>query len=78
MDSVESGDAGEAKRLLSPRLAAEMTSLSQRHLARLSAIAQFPMAVPLGDNNNPRARIAYVESEVLAWIAARIASREKA
>jgi predicted DNA-binding transcriptional regulator AlpA len=57
-------------RLLSPRVATERTSLSVRHLARLSKLGQFPAEVWLGD-----ARKAYPEDEVEQWINARIAER---
>jgi prophage regulatory protein len=65
----------EKRRLLSPRQTkVEHTSLSERHMARLAGKGKFPRPVRLGEGKN--ARTAYVEDEVLAWNAERIAERD--
>ena len=56
--------------LVSMKRASELTSLSRTMINRYRAEGRFPAAVPLGDK-----RIAFVRSEVLAWINARIAAR---
>ncbi|RWB69485.1 AlpA family phage regulatory protein [Mesorhizobium sp.] len=50
--------------------AARLTSLSRSMLNRYRSEGRFPKAVPLGDK-----RIAFVASEVRAWITERMASR---
>ncbi|TIV39003.1 MAG: AlpA family phage regulatory protein [Mesorhizobium sp.] len=50
--------------------AARLTSLSRSMLNRYRSEGRFPKAVPLGDK-----RIAFVASEVRAWIDQRIAAR---
>jgi prophage regulatory protein len=56
--------------LLSLNDAASLTSLSRSMLNRYRAEGRFPRAVPLGEK-----RVAFVASEVRAWIADRIAAR---
>jgi prophage regulatory protein len=48
----------------------EMTSLSRTCVNKFRLAGQFPQPVVLGER-----RIGFVKSEVLTWIAARIASR---
>jgi prophage regulatory protein len=57
-------------RLVSLRDACALTSMSRTMLNRYRAEGRFPAAVPLGDK-----RIAFVKSEVVDWINARIAAR---
>lgn len=57
-------------RLISPKEAAEATSLSRSLLALMSDEGQFPEPVSLGVR-----RIAYVRAEVEGWIDGRIAAR---
>lgn len=59
--------------LVSLNDAARMTSLSRSMLNRYRGEGRFPQAVPLGDR-----RVAFVKSEVCAWIDARIAARPAA
>ena len=44
---------------------------SRTHLSRLEIKKQFPKRVTLGAN-----RVAWVESEIIAWAAAKIADRK--
>ena len=64
----------ERVRFLTQRGARELTSLSPRQMARMTKDGRFPQLVPLGIG--PRARKAYVESEILEWNAARVAARD--
>lgn len=57
--------------LVSMNDAVAMTSLSRTMLNRYRAEGRFPATVPLGDR-----RVAFVKSEVVDWINARIAARE--
>jgi prophage regulatory protein len=57
-------------RLMSPKEAAAETTFSAVQLTILSATGHFPRAVQLSAR-----RIAYVRSEVTAWLDERIASR---
>ena len=59
------------ERLLSKRQVKDLVTYSFAHTARLEAEGRFPKRVPIG-----RGRVAYVESEVQAWIAQRIAERD--
>ncbi|WP_159727182.1 AlpA family transcriptional regulator [Methylosinus sp. Ce-a6] len=56
--------------LISLNEAARMTSLSRTAVNRYRAEGRFPQSVSVGFK-----RIAFVRSEVVAWIAARIAER---
>ena len=62
--------ANDNSRLISIKAAAAMTSLSRTAINALRTADMFPAAVQLG----PR-RIAFVRTEVEAWIDARIAAR---
>lgn len=50
--------------------ACRMTSMSRSMLNRYRSEGRFPVAVDLGDR-----RVAFVRSEVVAWIQSRIAAR---
>jgi predicted DNA-binding transcriptional regulator AlpA len=63
-------------KFVSPRRASELTSLSTRQLARLADADQFPQPLRLGIGRN--GRLAFVESEVQAWLRARLAERKVA
>lgn len=56
--------------LVSLNDACRLTSMSRTMLNRYRADGRFPVAVILGER-----RIAFVRSEVLAWIEQRIAAR---
>jgi prophage regulatory protein len=56
--------------LISIKEAARLTSLSRTSINEKRSAGKFPQPVPLGDK-----RIAFVRSEVIAWIEARIAER---
>lgn len=59
--------------LMSINDAAKATSLSRTSIFKLRERGEFPRAVTLGTK-----RIAFVRDEVAAWIADRIAERERA
>lgn len=56
--------------LISLNEACRLTSLSRTAINRWRAMGKFPVAVPLGDK-----RVAFVRTEVEAWINARIRDR---
>nr|WP_246812727.1 AlpA family phage regulatory protein [Ensifer sp. ENS07] len=56
--------------LISMRDVCTLTSLSRTMVNRLRVAGRFPGAVELGER-----RVAFVRSEVLAWIEERIAGR---
>jgi predicted DNA-binding transcriptional regulator AlpA len=58
---------------VSPKRAAELTSLSTRQLSRLVEAGQFPSPLRLGVGRN--GRLAFVEREVQGWLRARLAER---
>ncbi|WP_082490878.1 AlpA family phage regulatory protein [Aureimonas sp. Leaf454] len=60
-------------RLVSLNDAAKLTSLSRTMINRYRGEGRFPVAVTLGER-----RIAFVRSEVVAWIEERIAGRAAA
>jgi len=49
----------------------EMVSYSPMHLWRLTRQNKFPQPIKLGPNS-----VGYLESEILAWIEARVAERD--
>lgn len=57
--------------LISVNEAADLTSLSRTAIFKLRSQGKFPKAVHLGEK-----RVAFVRSEVAAWVEARIAERE--
>jgi prophage regulatory protein len=61
-----------AERLISLREVLNRTSLSKTHTYRLINAGCHPRPVPLGPH-----RVAFLESEVDAWIAGRIAARDE-
>jgi predicted DNA-binding transcriptional regulator AlpA len=63
------------KRLISPSITEAVSDLSQREMRRRSEQGRFPKPVKLGEGKN--GRIAYVESEVLEWVEAQIAERDR-
>lgn len=63
-------DNDNLPRLITPKDAATATSLSRPLLTLLAAEGQFPKPIQLTER-----RIAFVRSEVEAWIDARIAAR---
>ena len=56
--------------LVSIKRACELTSLSRAMINRYRSEGRFPATVPLGEK-----RVAFVKSEVQAWINTRIAAR---
>lgn len=56
--------------LISLNDACAMTSMSRSMLNRYREEGRFPVAVPLGDR-----RVAFVRSEVVEWVADKIAAR---
>lgn len=66
-------DNDNKPRLVAPKDAALLTSLSRPLLTLMSASGEFPRPVKLGER-----RIAYVRAEVEAWIDQRIAGRTAA
>lgn len=59
--------------LMSPKEAAKLTTLSRTLLALMAAAGEFPQPVKLGVR-----RTAYLRSEVVSWLDARIAARAAA
>lgn len=55
---------------MSIKHACAMTSLSRTAINRYRSEGRFPAAVPLGDK-----RVAFLKSEVVEWINARVAAR---
>jgi prophage regulatory protein len=65
--------ANDNKILVSINDCCEMTSLSRTAISKIRAAGRFPLPVQLGER-----RIAFVRSEVNAWIDARINARAAA
>ena len=63
----------KVERLLSRKKVKELTSLSLAQIDRLEKAGKFPKRIRLTDH--PRGRCAYLESEILEWIADRIVQR---
>jgi predicted DNA-binding transcriptional regulator AlpA len=65
------------ERLLSKKQVREIVGLSYAQMARLENAKppKFPKRIRLTDH--PRGRCAYAESEIVAWVAERIALRSK-
>ncbi len=63
-------DNDNRPRLMSPKEAAEATTMSRVLLSLMAKEGRFPSPVPIGLK-----RVAYVRSEVEAWIDERIAAR---
>lgn len=59
------------ERLLTKAQVKNLVTYSFAHTARLEAQGLFPKRVRLGSG-----RVAYVESEIVAWIEAKIADRD--
>ncbi|PND26790.1 AlpA family phage regulatory protein [Sinorhizobium sp. M4_45] len=66
------GPPSDAPVLISLNDVCRLTSLSRTAVNRWRALGLFPAAVPLGDK-----RVAFVRSEVEAWIQARIGERDR-
>jgi prophage regulatory protein len=66
-------DNNNTPALISLNDACRMTSMSRTMLNRYRAEGRFPVAVDLGER-----RIAFVRSEVTAWINAKIVARQVA
>ncbi len=62
-------------RFLSKNEVKQLTLYSHTHRARLTAAGKFPMPCKLG--NGPRARVGYLESEIMEWIERRVQTRDK-
>jgi prophage regulatory protein len=60
-------------KLLSKKQLKELVLYSSAHVQRLENASQFPKRVRLG--NGPRARVGWIEQEVLDWLQARIDAR---
>jgi prophage regulatory protein len=58
-------------KLLKKKAVCELVSYSPAHIDRLERAGTFPKRVTLGQQ-----RVAWVESEILDWIAQRIAERD--
>ena len=63
------------KKLISRQVAAAISGLSERQVGRLGKEGRFPRPIRLGVGKN--GRVAYVEAEVLDWVEARIAERDR-
>ncbi len=63
----------ESPTLISINDVCRLTSLSRTYIHRLRFDGRFPQTVSIGDR-----RVAFVRSEILDWIEARIAERSTA
>src|SRR5262249_24984346 len=63
------------RRPISPYFAGSASGPSQREIRRRPRPEPVPPPIKLGEGKN--GRIAYVESEVLEWVAARISERDR-
>jgi predicted DNA-binding transcriptional regulator AlpA len=64
-------------RILSPAKGEEKVAFSVRHMKRMAAEGKFPRPVRLTEGGeNQHGRIGWVESELDAWLAARLAERD--
>jgi prophage regulatory protein len=59
-------------RILSKKQVRELVLYSPQHIARLEKDKRFPKRVRLGQS-----RVGWIEEEVLDWLNARIAERDK-
>jgi prophage regulatory protein len=66
-----------SKRLIRKKVTAARVGYHPVHIMRLAAQGKFPQPVKLGDPEDPRSAVAFVESEVEAWITERIAERDE-
>ena len=60
-----------SERFLAPKEVFSRISLSRTHVYRLIRTGRFPRPVPLGPQ-----RVAFLETEIEDWMAARIRERE--
>ncbi len=67
-----------SEQLIRKKVAAARVGYHPVHVMRLAAQGKFPQPVRLGDPDDPRSAVAFVESEVEAWITERIAARDAA
>ena len=65
-----------SEQLIRKKAAAARCGYHPVHIMRLAAQGKFPQPVRLGDLDDPRSAVAFVESEVDAWIEQRIAERD--
>lgn len=63
--------ASRPNRLIAKRELSQMVPYTPQHILRLEKEGKFPRRVQVGPN-----RVAWVEAEVEAWIAARVAERD--
>lgn len=61
-------------RLLSKKQVRDLVLYSPAHIQRLEHDNRFPKRVRLG--NGPRARVGWVEQEILDWLKERISQRD--
>lgn len=70
---MNAANDNDVPQLVSLNDACAMTSMSRSMLNKYRAEGRFPVAVPLGDR-----RVAFVKSEVIDWVASKIARRAAA
>jgi len=63
--------ASRPNRLITKRELCQMVPYTPQHILRLEKEGKFPRRVQVGPN-----RVAWLESEVEAWVAARVAERD--
>ena len=63
--------ASKPNRLITKRELCKMVPYTPQHILRLEKEGKFPHRVQVGPN-----RVAWLEAEVEAWVAARVAERE--
>jgi prophage regulatory protein len=69
--SKKSDTASRPNRLITKRELCRMVPYTPQHILRLERRGKFPRRVQVGPN-----RVAWLESEVEAWVAARVAERD--
>ncbi len=73
---IQRSDAMSTLRLLSKKQVKELVLYSHQHIQRLEHAGLFPKRVRLG--NFRGSRVGWIESEIRAWLQARIDSRDAA
>ena len=68
------GDTAMIDRLLSKKDLKQVVLYSPQHIARLEKAGQFPKRVRLGPHRG--SRVGWLESEVRAWLTARLETRD--
>ena len=68
--------AESQRRVLRPSETARLTGFSNMHLSRMEKAGNFPKRFKLNPNGGPNGAAGHDSQEVMAWLTARLASRE--